>query len=148
MRQGNSFDFVHLRQDCSTTMCYGKPERGGCIVSSVEKKRPLLKSSQSVPPPLRVIRTHMSVCIKIPLFTDFQGFVGSISVISYRLSSYGYHTRFSQVSCALCSLSRNVEVERTSTKTLFSSMSAMDCPRHLERPYPKINSLFRSILCN
>jgi hypothetical protein len=32
------------------------------------------------PPPRRVTRTHISLCMKIPLFTDFQGLVGSHSV--------------------------------------------------------------------
>ena len=36
--------------------------------------------------------------------------------------------------------------QRTSTKTLFSSTNATDCPKHLKRPYPKINSLLRSSL--
>ena len=55
---------------------------------------------QSIPPPLRVIRTHISFCKKMPAFTEFHGFEGSISAMSYLLSSCRYQITFSQLSCS------------------------------------------------
>lgn len=96
-----------------------------------------------------MIVTHISLCKNIPLFTDFHGFEGSTMVMSYLLSSYRHHPKPRQPSHpSQLLLSRRMKAQHTSTKTLFNSTSATDCPRHLKRPYPKINSWFRSIWSN